>query len=227
MTRNVKELAMRVDQLIALADKTVSSKIEGRGTYGRDHVNHELFSEFSTASLSFIENVYGKDHTYYKSFQQDVTEEYPSNTERGRGILRSIKSEIEGNWLVTMKGLISAEIFSNFIEMAEHLLTQKYKDAAAVMIGSVLEEHLRQLCNKHRIPIIVVASGGKHQAKKADMMNADLKTAGVYNAVDQKQVTAWLDLRNNAAHGKYAAYTQEQVELMLRSVNDFMARNPI
>ena len=46
----------------------------------------------------------------------------------------------------------------------------------------------------------------------------------VYNKLDQKNVTAWLDLRNKAAHGKYQEYTKEQVSLMLQSLSDFMVR---
>lgn len=61
---------------------------------------------------------------------------------------------------------------------------------------------------------------------KADRINADLKVANVYSGLDQKQVTAWLDLRNNAAHGNYAKYTQEQVDLMISGIQNFIARNP-
>jgi len=39
-------------------------------------------------------------------------------------------------------------------------------------------------------------------------------------------ITGWLDLRNQAAHGKYSEYTKEQVQTMLQSTRDFMARNP-
>ena len=44
------------------------------------------------------------------------------------------------------------------------------------------------------------------------------------NELIQKQITAWLDLRNNAAHGKYSEYTQEQVSLLLQGVMDFIIR---
>jgi hypothetical protein len=57
-------------------------------------------------------------------------------------------------------------------------------------------------------------------------MNADLASAGVYTKLDQKSVTAWLDLRNKAAHGEYAKYSQEQVGLLVSGVRDFIARNP-
>jgi hypothetical protein len=56
------------------------------------------------------------------------------------------------------------------------------------------------------------------------MMNADLTKQGVYGKLDQKNITAWLDLRNKAAHGLYDEYSKEQVVLLLASVRDFIAR---
>jgi hypothetical protein len=55
-------------------------------------------------------------------------------------------------------------------------------------------------------------------------LNADLAKAGKYDKGDQKQVTAWLDLRNKAAHGKYTEYTKERVDLMLDGVRNFVSR---
>ncbi len=69
------------------------------------------------------------------------------------GILTAIRSELAGGWLTTTRGLISAEIFADFLEMAEYLLTERYKDAAAVIIGGVPEEHLRQLAARAQIPV--------------------------------------------------------------------------
>lgn len=106
--------------------------------------------------------------------------------------------------------------------MAEYLLQQGYKDAAAVIVDSVLEEHLRKLSQKHGIPVVHGGSG----PKKADTLNSDLAGANVYSKLDQKSVTAWLDLRNNAAHGKYDQYTKEQVALTLEAVRNFVARHP-
>ena len=42
--------------------------------------------------------------------------------------------------------------------------------------------------------------------------------------MDQKKITAWLDLRNKAAHGKYGEYNTDQVRQMLLGVTEFMAR---
>lgn len=137
--------------------------------------------------------------------------------------MKAVKQEIEGGWLFTVKGLISAEIFSDFLEMAEYLLKEGYKDPAAVMTGSVLEEHIRQLCIKKSIQIETVKDG-KPVPKKADLMNSELASASVYNKLDQKSITSWLDLRNKAAHGQYSEYTKEQVELMFQGVTNFISR---
>ncbi|MDP1725675.1 MAG: hypothetical protein Q8M15_02745 [Bacteroidota bacterium] len=207
-----------------MSDKTLATTYQGYG--GGQLVNTELFMEFRTSCLSFILNLFGSQHPYYKDFLTTVTEIKHQDTLIGKGILKAIKVEIDGGWLQTFKGLVSSEIFSDFLEMAEHLLKEKYKDPAAVMIGSVLEEHLRQLCVKSGIPIND-EKGGKAIPKKADTLNGDLGNLGIYNKLDQKNVTALLDLRNKAAHGKYGDYTQQQVEIMLQSVTDFMTRNAV
>jgi hypothetical protein len=222
----LKHYSVRIKGLIELANKTLATKQTGSSTYASSWVNRELFFEFKTSVLSFILNLYGNEHPYYINFQGYVNRATPSDCEEGRGILNSIKSEIDGGWLTTVKGIVSAEIFSNFLEMAEHLLEENYKDPSAVMIGSVLEEHLRQLCIKSEIPI-EDDKKGKSVPRKADLLNAALATAMVYNKLDQKNVTAWLDLRNKAAHGRYSEYNQQQVEFMLQSVTEFISRNQL
>ena len=51
--------------------------------------------------------------------------------------------------------------------------------------------------------------------KKTDSMNNDLASADVYSKLDQKNVTAWLDLRNKAAHAQYGEYNHDQVQNLL------------
>jgi hypothetical protein len=221
-----ERLNTRINQLIELADNVLRTERTGTGTYSTPYVDNEQFNAFKNASLSFILNLFAKDHPYYENFTNSCNRAAPYEAKAGRGILTSIKTEIEQGWLNTIRGLVTAEIFTDFIEMAEHLLNENYKDASAVMIGSVLEEHLRQLCAKNGIDI-TSEKAGKQIPKKADLLNAELTKATIYNKLDQKNVTAWLDLRNKAAHGKYGEYTKEQVELMLQSVIDFMTRNSI
>lgn len=216
----IDDIKKRVDELISIAGQVLTTR---RSNELGSYVSPESFNEFRSASLSFLRNTFGNDHPFYKEFDKNAEEASPYETEEGRGILKAAKQEIDGGWIFTVKGLISAEIFSDFLEMSEYLLKECYKDPAAVMTGSVLEEHLRQLCNKNGIPNETIKNG-KSIPKKADLLNSELAAANVYNKLDQKSITSWLDLRNKAAHGKYTEYSIEQVEIMYQGVTNFISR---
>lgn len=220
----LEDLVRRAEQLVEQAEETLKRATDASG-YGR-HVPSADFAALRTAALSFIERVFGREHPHYREFDSSVEDVNHYYVERALGILRAVRDELQGGWLVTARGLISAEVFADFLEMAEHLLEEDYKDAAAVMIGSVLEEHLRQLASREGITLTEVRKG-RTVRKKAELLNAELRKAGVYNALDQKNVTSWLGLRNNAAHGEYDQYIKDQVVLLLGSVRDFIARNPV
>ncbi len=151
----------------------------------------------------------------------DEDEELSDTVHTLAGILRALKSDYEAGYLQLIQELIHADIFADIFEMAEYLLEQGFKDPAAVLIGGVLEEHLRKLCNKTSIPITI-----KDRPKKADSMNSELAGLKIYGKLEQKCVTAWLDLRNKAAHGKYNEYTNDQVKVMLMGTRDFVSRFP-
>ena len=135
------------------------------------------------------------------------------------GVLKALLDDFRDGYLKTLVEIAHADIFDDFLDMACHLSEAGYKDAAAVIAGSTLESHLKESCLKHGIPIEL---NGK--SVKADKLNADLAKAGVYGKLDQKNVVAWLDLRNKAAHGNYSEYTAEQVELLISAVRDFIGR---
>ncbi|MDO9470933.1 MAG: hypothetical protein Q7J23_09485 [Nitrosomonas sp.] len=220
---HLKELSKRIQQLVVQSNLVLSTSSQEAGEFSPIFVDSMKFSNLRASVLSFISMVYGKDHSHYSEFDKAAKGNYVSDAGQGHGILLAIQDEIDGEWIFSVKKLVSAEIFSDFLEMAEHLLAQDYKDPAAVMIGSVLEENLRQLCHSAGIETEIEKDGALIP-KSADRINSDLAKAEVYTKLDQKSVTAWLDLRNKAAHGKYAEYEKEQVVLMMRSVTDFLAR---
>jgi hypothetical protein len=141
------------------------------------------------------------------------------------GIVRALKGELEDGYLESFPELVRGELFDNLIEMATHLLEEGYKDAAAVIAGSSLESHLRQLSNKQGIPLEYVARDGSTKNKKTEQLNQELGKKA-YSLLDQKQITAWLDLRNSAAHGQYSNYTDVKVGQLIEWVRDFIAKNP-
>jgi hypothetical protein len=107
--------------------------------------------------------------------------------------------------------------------MSEYFIEEGYKDPAAVMTGCVLEEHLRQLCELNEIEV-TFEKDYKFITKKANLLNSELAKKNVYGKLDSKNIIAWLDQRNSAAHGKFDNYNKEQVHTMLNGVTEFIAR---
>jgi hypothetical protein len=213
-------IVKQIDEVLARYDATrKTSQYDDLSDHGE-----AATSELLSLMVASIERFAPAGSVYVTSTRATLKKmgEYNSvNIPYVLGNLRGLRAAYQAGYLATVAELVHAELFADFLEMAEHLLSEGYKDPAAVVAGSVLEEHLRQLAAKHSIADAV---GGK--PKKADLINSEVAAAGVYTKLDQKSVTAWLDLRNKAAHGKYADYTKEQVELLLQSIRDFMVRVP-
>ncbi|MFB8268291.1 hypothetical protein ACFC96_16955 [Streptomyces sp. NPDC055955] len=137
-------------------------------------------------------------------------------------IALALRDDLKAGWTSSVMELVHADTHSDYLQMAETLLAAGYKDPAAVITGTSLEVHIRMLCTKHGVDT-ELPSGAP---KKADVMNADLKKTGVYNEARKKQVTAWMDLRNKAAHGDYTSYDEYQARMFIDGVRDFMLKYP-
>jgi hypothetical protein len=133
------------------------------------------------------------------------------------GIARAMKNEFDSGFLPSVRDFVRADVFADFLEMADYLLSEGYKDPSAVITGAVLEDSLRQLCNRENLPI--TKPDGKPLT--IEPMNVELAKAKVYDKLVQKQVTSWADLRNKAAHGHFEEYDDEQVRMMLLFVQKF------
>ena len=201
------------------------------GVSGLDMNSHMIPNDYAkiqsliTRSRAAIVRASGQESEYNKQLQfilgRHSDDTYTLNLMIG--IVESLATDITAGYLSSASELIHGEIFGDFLEMADYLLEEGYKDAAAVIAGSSLEAHLRQLCIKHNIAIEWNNANGI-QPKKADSLNSDLAKVDIITKLDQKNVTAWLDLRNKAAHGKYEEYQKEQVNLMIAGIRDFITR---
>lgn len=183
--------------------------------------------ELSTRTRAAIERISGPGSIYSKRSNAILEESIYEQLKVLRliGVARSLSEDLKAGYLRSLEELVHGELFSDFLEMAAHLASTGYKDAAAVIAGSTLEAHLRQLAKRLDIEVERVTTKGT-EPKKADAVNSELAKAGAYSVQDQKNVTAWLGIRNQAAHGHYADYQKEQVQLMIDAVRNFMTRLP-
>jgi uncharacterized protein YutE (UPF0331/DUF86 family) len=58
------------------------------------------------------------------------------------------------------------------------------------------------------------------------MMNRlidELKRNGIFNELKAKQLRAWADIRNKAAHGDFEQFNRSDVKMMLSGVENFLA----
>jgi len=218
-----------VEEIIRKIDIVLSEcrKYDPSGFFSRaEHRHVEIFALLDSTIDQFAPNKSGYSNAKAHILESGVPFSFPDDlyfmNRKLIEVLKALRLAYRNDLLTSMQELIRADLFDDFLEMSEYLLNEGYKDAAAVMFGGVLEGHLRKLCLKYSID--VVKSDGK--PVKASQMNSDLYNKKVYNGGDNKSITAWLDLRNSAAHGKYSEYTPEQVKTVLMGVRDFINRYP-
>ena len=177
-----------------------------------------------TKSKAAIERIVGTNSEYYKEAEATFKRSFSEGVKLLNiiGIVIALKSDLQNDYLKSFSDIVQSEVFSDYLEMAQHLIDEGYKDPSAVLVGSTLEVHLRELCLANGIEIEIKNNKEILVAKKADLMNSDLAKAGVYSAAYQKQIIAWLGIRNSAAHGKYTEYTIEEISLMLQGLRQFI-----
>lgn len=193
-----------------------------------DVIDNVMRQTMLTRIRAAVTRISGTDSPYYQQLEtvlkrSDVHDLH--RIEMGVGIISALQMDLRSGYLLTVKELIHGEVFADFLEMADYLCKEGYKDAAAVIAGGTLESHLRQLCMKNGIDT-ETTTPREIEPKRADLLNSDLAKNSVYSKLDQKNITAWLDFRNKAAHARYSEYTKEQVELFISGIRDFITRFP-
>ena len=181
------------------------------------HIKHGPFQEWRTSALSLIESITESDSVYRRNFEGKVKTACEEDVDNGVGVLGALKNDIEGGYLTRYRTLVAAEVFNDFLEMAEYLLESDYKDPTASLIGAVLEDGLRQMCGGNSIKV----------KKNDDISCLNQKLAGkeIYNKNMRKQIEAWKGIRDSADHGRFTEYKEQDVQDMLKGVKRFLGEN--
>lgn len=209
------DVIQRLNAFIQKADRVLAThEPNPPNVIGFPTLDNQAFTEWQIQSLTYLINLLGPEHTYVTSFRERIKEGFKGTVEAGKGILQAVREDISSGYLTRIETLVSADIFNDFLEMAEYLISQGYKDPSASLIGAVLEDGLRRVC---------VLKGMKLSSKEdIGSLNQKLADANSYNRLTQKKIQVWNDIRNNADHGKFSEYTLADVKDILKGVRDFL-----
>ena len=218
---NESEVVAQLDVLLEEFEPRVLNSGMGYGDYLD---GNSVEQDAACARLSAAVERFTRPGSSYRDALRRISDQQDHADRRAvfmLGVVKGLRADYAAGYLRNLEELVHADLFADFLEMAKELLDKGFKDPAAVLAGSVLESHIRQLAEKAGVS----SSNAQSGPRKAEAINADLGKE-VYGSGEQKSVTAWLDLRNDAAHGTYENYDHRQVALLIESVRAFLGRWP-
>jgi hypothetical protein len=136
--------------------------------------------------------------------------------------LAQLREDYEKGYTRHFEELINASVFSDFLEMSQYLFDENFEIAAAVIAGSVLEEHLRKLAAKHGIAL----TSAKGRPRSVDELGIDLVKASAFAETRRKIIVGWYGQRTAAAHGNYGDVERDEVGRMIPGIREFIDNYP-
>jgi len=130
--------------------------------------------------------------------------------EQQLAIVVSIRSRFESS-LFDIRQLAQADLLDCELDAATELLKNKFFRAAGVVAGVVLEKHLVQVCDNHKVPVT------KKNPTTSDL-NDLLKNANVFDVPQWRTVQFQADIRNLCGHDRKTEPTAEQVKDLIAGV---------
>ncbi|MFB6226222.1 MAG: hypothetical protein ABEJ02_02625 [Candidatus Paceibacteria bacterium] len=95
---NKKKIIKKLDSLISESEEVLNTHTPNPdGWVGFPTLGTEKFQKWRNSCENLIKQVTGRESSYYKNFKEQVERGKKSDVKAGRGILKSIKSDIKDN----------------------------------------------------------------------------------------------------------------------------------
>jgi len=162
------------------------------------------------------------------AYEDDATEVANSSAgdqwkaQQFAAIVHALRDDYALGGLTAVEEIVHADLFDDFLDMANELLSKGFIGPAAVLSGTVLEEQLRKLAKKHDVSTV----DEKGWAKSVDALGVERRKTDAITEVQRKSVTAWYAQRIEGAHGRPENLDVGEVERMVDGIRDFVARYP-
>lgn len=182
----------------------------------------ETSASFEAMAAAAVDDIVGPESSYAAHLKRARDRPFLSTGGSGDpnarlqvGVLQGLLEDIQnGSLLQRTASLVAAEVFTDFLEMAEYLTGLGYKDPAASLSGAVLEEGMRRIARSKDVAV-------KPRDDIASL-NTRLAQRDVYSLLRRKQIDAWGYIRNKADHGEFSEYSPDQVKEMIAGVRGFL-----
>lgn len=224
-----RRIRQRFEQLLAEAEYLVEADEERRlrVAYLQEAVGDPFPREFFALQTNFVAllRLFNSRQIDLRQTIDRVETLHSDQVDYLYGRIKGFKDDYETGMLDSLVGMIEAEIVGDYLSQAAALLGEGKQGShdhvpAAVLVGAILEDALRRLCQRQNPPVPIKT--GKYY-KKMNTMIDDLRKAGLYNELKAKHLRAWADIRNAAAHGQFNEFDRGDVEQMLAGAQQFLA----
>jgi hypothetical protein len=204
-------------------DATTRNYIDGRSKPGYDYLE-KVARKYPQISITWLLTGEGEMQADQaeepRAVYQTKTQVSGINVGHNAGTVAqhfASTAECERELAVVQKE--NEQLRSQLADKERIIQIQEQQSLAATIIMDALhlELHLRQLGLQHG-----VGTAKQLAEMSPNDVNAALAKAGVYKAAQQKQVAAWLALRNRVAHSAYTDLSMDQVKGMHQWVMDFL-----
>ena len=225
--RLLDDPVMDQDRLLARLDAVIAKGVAVQALPSdhqpmiRQHDNLVLgtYGEWRAQAIALVRGALPDNHHYRLELEmvtQPETFNIPDtgNRDAGVGVLRAFREDLANGDLAGIRTLVSAEVFTDFMGMADHLLAEGYHHAAASIAGAVLEDSLRRT---------LLERGAKATGNLESMNQVALDT-GLYGPPVYQQVKVWVGVRNDADHGNWSAVGPDRVSPMVRDLPTFLVQ---
>jgi len=200
----------RINELISRSTKTTSE-----------------YAEVVSGTVNILELLYGKDSQKAKAFLEqhaaccrqkelnDMRLALEGFAYSAKGVLQSIKSEVEAGLVGSIQLQAQGGIFGDFLSLAKNSLDEN-KDVAAVLACAALEDALKRYAEQQDLSV--------SDADMSQVINA-LKSQGLLKDPQASIVQSYVKLRNKAFHAEWDKIEKESVNSTIGFTEQFILSN--
>jgi hypothetical protein len=215
---------------MANLDEVVKSRVAEIRRLSRDNQSSTAWSEAANLALSVLHDTVGGSHPLMSGINDALSK---ADYSRALAAARAVITLYDGGGLTSPRLVIAHELEGDLLEIAQQQIQRAeaatgaevktvHLGIAAFLAGAALEDGLRRLCDAHSLTYDTQHTS---IAKLQAVLYQPASGTAVITASDNKQITAWGDVRNRADHGKLSELTHSEVLAMVIGVRGFLDRH--